>query len=196
MIMPFVRLVTIYVVVILAVVGFFQREALMGLAGLSFEGDDAEVAAPAAVAPVAAAAPVAAVAVAPLQTPVADTPARKTAPAKPKYIQPEATQAPTPAPAPTSLDDARRAYWSGDLSRAETLYIALARQTPDDANALGELGNLYYSQRKFSAAAKYYQLAGTQLLRSGYTAQAAQIIAVLQSIAPDKAAALRALAAN
>ncbi len=96
-------------------------------------------------------------------------------------------------PMQTTLSQARDAYWSGDLELAEQLYRTLAMQTPTDADAAGELGNILYAQEKFGEAAKFYLLAGQQLIADNQSERAAPLIGVLQSLAPDKADQLRAL---
>ncbi len=153
--------------------------------------------------PVTPPAPQAASGAQPLQTPVAGP----TATEPPQTETPVATAAqPTDtapgqaAPAASSDDiaallaQARRAYWQGDKVGAETAYLAIVTQAPDNADVLGELGNLYYGQRKYAAAANYYFLAGKQLIKDGKTPQVMALIGVLQSIAPARAAELRSLA--
>ncbi len=127
----------------------------------------------------------------PLQTPVAPAPETTnagpapTTPAQPKtgYADGETIAA--------QLDAARQAYWRGDLADAETRYLSLIETAPDTPDALGELGNIYYAQRKYSAAANYYHLAGLALLKEGNRAKVMAIVSALQTIAPAKAADLR-----
>ncbi len=153
--------------------------------------------------PVTPPAPQAASGAQPLQTPVAAPVAAPTpteTEAQTTAAQPTDTAPGQAAPAASSDDvaallaQARRAYWQGDKVGAETAYLAIVEKTPDNADVLGELGNLYYGQRKYAAAANYYFLAGKQLIKDGKTPQVMALIGVLQSIAPARAAELRSLA--
>ncbi len=136
--------------------------------------------------------------------------------------EPEAVQKPTveqpaePAPAPVAeekpvvtapaqpakptveqaLNAARQSYRSGDIQKTETQYVALGDQFPDSADVQGEIGNFYYSQRQYQNAATYYYKTGKALLKSGDQAKLGQIINILQRLAPNMAADLRAQAAN
>jgi len=205
MIMPFIRLVAIYVVVIVAVVAFFKRDQIMDLTGWGSGAsepeqvvavDSEETTTPSE--PVAQADPI--------QQPTSAQPASEETP-QPKIVQPTPDPAPQPAPdtqtASTQstpvkerLTEARRAYWQGDLTGAETLYLALARDAPKNPDVNGELGNIYFAQRRFDKAADAYFVTGKLLMENGNPQQVGQIIGVLQSIAPQKAATLREMATN
>lgn len=199
MIMPFLRLVAIYFIVIVGAVLFFKRDSVMPLLGFSSDSDTAQVAAPVKMAePVAKAAPVAA----PIVTPTPQ-PQTTNAAQPPKYPTEQTAQitAPTPRPAApeTASDDdiqarlseARQAYWNRDMASAEAHYKGLINDAPDNADIKGELGNLYYAQRRYSDAATYYHQAGLQLIRDGNTQRVMGLIGVMQSFAPDRAADLR-----
>jgi cytochrome c-type biogenesis protein CcmH/NrfG len=56
-------------------------------------------------------------------------------------------------------NEAQLAYERGEDARAEQLYMALARQTPNDAETWLRLGNLYARSHKPDAAADAYQRA-------------------------------------
>ncbi len=244
MIMPFIRLVAIYVIVIMAVVAFFKRDQIMAVSGLSSgaaqQSHATATAAPTATPVVSTAEPVPAqipdpavetagpagngkadepASAAPVQV-IAEQPARPdpaplvqptaTAPESAPLVQPTAD---TPSPAPlvqptattptrapettqTRLNEARNAYWSGDLGRAEALFAALARDLPDNADVNGELGNILFAQRRYDEAADAYLATGKLLVNSGRRAQAIPLITVLHSIAPQKAAVLRNMVTN
>jgi hypothetical protein len=241
MIMPFLRLVIIYIVVILAAVLFFNRDAVMDMFGMNGSPEPAAVAWPddndtdtddagtdandtgAALVdptpatttaassastelqtPVATAAPVVATPAAAATPPVYPTAQTAAIPAAPVSVRaptmqtapaaPVTPQAAAPTALETGLANARAAYWSGDLAKAESLYMALGKTAPGNADIQGELGNLFYSQRRYSEAAAHYFMAGQQLISEGKTQQAMPLVGVLQSIAPDKAAKLRTLA--
>ncbi len=240
MIMPFIRLLTIYVIVILAVVAFFQRDRLMRLSGASFgwPASQQTVNEPKAATPPPAAQPeqlerpeqpaqaaqaepakettAAGPATGPatatkpepvpqvpvarlpaLQMPVTDpedTPgASDTGQSAPVGTQPAATQPGVPD-TQTRLAAARKAYWTGDLAGSGALYAALAKASPDNPDINGEFGNILFAQRRFDEAADAYLITGKLLVESGQAQQIQPIIAVLQNIAPQKAATLRALA--
>jgi len=226
MIIPFVRLVTIYIIVIVAVVAVFKRDQIMDLAGWPFDHPSSDqvappqtaaAAAPASVktsdvTPVAPPAPAQAPAQEPpaiaAQTPTAPAPGGTQAAAEPAIKQP--TPAPVaasqPAPQQTAsltesdlqirLTQARRAYWAGDLAKSEALYAALAKDAPSNPDVKGELGNILYAQRRYGEAADAYFATGKLLVGHANPAQILPIIGVLQSIAPQKAETLRALATN
>lgn len=225
MIMPFLRLVLIYVVVILAAVIFFNRDSVLPMVGWPwFEAEEGTSVSPdAAVTPTempteTSAAPNSKPEIAPApesapepapkpadpqktEAPTQDTPPSPTNNAQVKEI--DATQTPAPAPAatqPTPKTDAelqalqnkaRQAYMNRDFAKTEALYKSMAATNPNNVNILGELGNLYYSQRRMDDAATYYLSAGKQLIRQGNPNQAMSLIGVLQNIAPAKAQELR-----
>jgi tetratricopeptide (TPR) repeat protein len=56
-------------------------------------------------------------------------------------------------------NEAQLAYEKGEDARAEQLYMALARQVPNDAEIWLRLGNLYARSHKPDAAADAYQRA-------------------------------------
>ncbi|MCF6232525.1 MAG: hypothetical protein L3J36_05425 [Rhodobacteraceae bacterium] len=231
MIMPFIRLLTIYALVIIAVVAFFQRDALTQLSNATFGWPASETAPEvhvettepepqqqpgqtAQTLPVADPAPQTVAASLPvIQMPVAVSEAEASIPKAsiPKASTPEAAPAPV-APArstaeetaespasddiKTRLNAARQAYWQGDLDGARALYGALAKAAPNDPDVNGEFGNILFAQRQFDAAADAYLTTGRLLVQQGQRQQVQAIIAVLQNIAPQKAATLRALANN
>ena len=91
---------------------------------------------------------------------------------------------------------ARQAYWQGDLARAETLYAALAKDAPGNPDVIGEYGNILFAQKRFDAAGEAFLATGRLLAKNGQTKQIHPLIGVLQNIAPQKAATLRALIGN
>ncbi len=208
MIMPFLRLVAIYIVVILAAVLFFNRNTVMPLLGFGGEDDTPVVQTETATGtPVAEAIsetpkPVARPDAQAIVQPVAEAPATQQ---PPKYPTAETAQIVTPtaqpaAPAPSAkpainlesrLKEARQTYWNRDMAGAEARYKGLVNDFPDNADIKGELGNLYYAQRRNAEAAEMYHQAGVQLIKDGNTGQVMLLIGVLQAIAPAKAADLR-----
>lgn len=210
MIMPFLRLVSIYIVVILAALLVFKRDQVMPLLGLSGDGAETKMAAtadqPAEVAEPVAPAP---------ETSATEAAPQTMAPTKSEQLSKYPTETtaqvgtpadPAQAPAPSAqsqssqtsaadiqsrLTQARQTYWKRDLVKAETLYKSLVSEVPTNADIKGELGNLYFSQRRMVEAAEMYHQTGLQLISNGNTQQIMSLIGVLQSIAPDKAADLR-----
>jgi len=209
MIMPFLRLVIIYIIVILAAVLFFKRDSVMSLLGMSSNSDKAAIVAPAEE---------------PAQTPVPETASNLVTPvaneAEPNTATTETTQTteaaqpskypteetaqivasptPTATSAETTADDiqtrlteARQAYWNRDMAGAEARYKGLLNDAPDNADIKGELGNLYFAQRRMNEAADMYHQAGLQLIKDGNPQQVMSLIGVLQPIAADKASDLR-----
>lgn len=208
MIMPFLRLVAIYIVVILAAVLFFNRNTVLPLLGFGGEDDTPVVQTETATGtPVAKAIsevpkPVARPDAQAIVQPVAEAPVTERLP---KYPTADTAQIVTPtaqpaAPAPAAkpaanlesrLKEARQTYWSRDMAGAEARYKGLVNDFPDNADIKGELGNLYYAQRRNAEAAEMYHQAGVQLIKDGNTQQVMLLIGVLQAIAPAKAADLR-----
>lgn len=259
--MPFIRLITIYVIVIVAVLAIFNREKVMQLAGISPEwrlgqaDDDArptdeeksgtpdeevavtgiatpteQVEATAQEAPASAPEPQETATVEVSTTTAATEDTGQTEPdaveepiAEPAYKEPvPAVTAQTPLPEPlgtpkaeppgtlvaepqpvdggaqkkSALEAARKTFWEGDRHAAEAAYLGLAQQYPDDADMQGETGNFYFSQRKYRQAAEYFHKAGELLIEKRDWNRLRPVINVLQGIAPDLAADLRAKAAN
>ena len=77
------------------------------------------------------------------------------------------------------VQQARRAFWNGDFETAEAGYIDLIAAYPEDADAFGELGNLYLSMGKPAAALDAYFEAGVRLRAHGETEKLRQIIDIL-----------------
>ena len=267
--MPFIRLITIYIIVIVAVFALFNRDKVMELTGLSpsmFRAQDdaddtaqeaatqeaeatpavpeesaaapqddagdevakaedvsdevakveatpepaAEAEAEPAAAPETAAAPASEpaqetatqAAPQPAASEVAAAPQTPAEPVeKPKQRPAEKPAAPAPqqdakAAIAKALNAARQSYRSGNIQQSEARYVALGDQYPDSADVQGEIGNFYYAQRQYQNAATYYYKTGKALLKSGDQAKLGQIINILQRLAPNMAADLRAQAAN
>ncbi|MCW9057566.1 MAG: tetratricopeptide repeat protein [Gammaproteobacteria bacterium] len=98
---------------------------------------------------------------------------------------PTATQTPDP------LVAARHAFWAQDLDAAERLYRQAAEFDPASADALGELGNLYYAQGRWADAATVYAGAVERLAASGDQLRAEHLIRVLDGLDPERAQSLR-----
>lgn len=135
-----------------------------------------------------------------MQEPVAEpsaaepvVPVEPVAEEKPSAAAPEQT---ANAEIEKALTAARQSYRSGNIQQTETQYVELGDQFPDSADIQGEIGNFYYSQRQYKNAATYYYKTGKALLKSGDQAKLGQIINILQRLAPNMAADLRAQAAN
>lgn len=101
----------------------------------------------------------------------------------------------TDAELQTLQNEARQAYRNGDFAKTEEMYKSMAASNPDNVNIIGELGNLYYSQRRMSDAATYYHMAGKMLIDQGNANQAMSLMGVLQTIDQARAADLRAYGA-
>ena len=78
------------------------------------------------------------------------------------------------------LQEARRAFWNGDFRAAEAAYIDLISVYPADADAFGELGNLYEAMGKPSEALDAHYEAGVRLRAAGETAKLQQVIDLLE----------------
>lgn len=85
---------------------------------------------------------------------------------------------------------ARQAFWKRDMEKAEELYKKLVAES-GEPDAAGELGNLYYMQRRAKDAAELYYQAGKRYLAGDHPMRAGMVLGPLSQIAPDKARALR-----
>ena len=79
------------------------------------------------------------------------------------------------------VQQARRAFWNGDFEGAETAYVTLISQYPDDADAFGELGNLYQSMGKPAEALDAYYAAAVRLRALGEREKLSEVIDLLDT---------------
>lgn len=73
----------------------------------------------------------------------------------------------TPAAVPGELETAREAYARGDIGAAIAAYEEFLRQSPDDIDARGELGNVFFAAERFADAARAYYEVAVVLLKRG-----------------------------
>ncbi|PCI40528.1 MAG: hypothetical protein COB46_06765 [Rhodospirillaceae bacterium] len=85
---------------------------------------------------------------------------------------------------------ARTAYWKRDLDKAEELYKALL-ETSNEAGIAGELGNIYFTHRRFEDAANMFYEAGLRHLKSDTPEQANRVMGPLSQLDRKKADELR-----
>ncbi|MCB1798247.1 MAG: hypothetical protein KDI67_05120, partial [Gammaproteobacteria bacterium] len=78
------------------------------------------------------------------------------------------------------VQQARRAYWNGDFEAAEAAYMEMLLVFPGDADAFGELGNLYQSMGRPAQALDAYFEAGLRLKAEGNREKLQQIIELMQ----------------
>ncbi len=86
------------------------------------------------------------------------------------------------------IQQARQAYWARNLVLAETAYKKLLEGDTENADAWGELGNVYYMQAKWAQAAEAYAEAAIRLLQKGDYRQAMYMRYVIQGLDPKQAA--------
>ncbi|MDQ2090946.1 hypothetical protein [Marimonas arenosa] len=113
------------------------------------------------------------------------------------------TAAPAHATAPASSDDtlgtgvtadlaaARQSFASGDVKAAITRYKVYLAANPADADAHGELGNVYYYNGEVGEAAGAYYSAALYLLAEGRNGEAQALVPAISIGAPALAADLR-----
>lgn len=77
------------------------------------------------------------------------------------------------------LTVARKRFWDGELEEAESAYLDYLQHFPEDANAFGELGNLYQSLGRADMALNAFFEAGVRFKAVGDSEQLAQIISLL-----------------
>ncbi len=97
---------------------------------------------------------------------------------------------PTIAKPADYLNSARRAFAAGDGPWAIYYYSVYLEQKNDDANAWGELGNIYYFDGNLPDAAKAYYNAANLLIDRGQTARAMDLIPVIEEGEPGLSEAL------
>ena len=73
------------------------------------------------------------------------------------------------------IQQARRAFWNGEFETAEAAYMTLISRYPADADAFGELGNLYQSMGIADRALDAYYEAAVRLKASGDTEKLKEI---------------------
>lgn len=189
MIMPFVRLIAIYIVVGLAIFAFFKRDAVIALIN-GPEETHAEVIADVSQddepAPMTDPEPASDMPV--LTQPVAAT-------AEPVFAPADPTSAPVSI---NTMEDrwaaARQAFWDGNGDESLKMYTALASDFPNEAGIAGELGNLYYNAGRTADAARQYHTVGLIAVATGNDAEAKAMIGILQVLSPDLANDLKARA--
>lgn len=78
------------------------------------------------------------------------------------------------------LQEARRAFWNGEFEKAEAAYMTLVSEYPADADAFGELGNLYQSMGKKAQALDAYYAAAVRLKAAGETENLNEVMELLK----------------
>lgn len=89
------------------------------------------------------------------------------------------------------LNQARNAYWSGNLGEAEMLYIQLTAGDDVSPDVYGELGNIYYAQGKWKEAGNAYYEAAIRLIEHKQYAQVNYLLRVIQGLNPESAKKLQ-----
>jgi len=120
------------------------------------------------------------------------------APAQPVVAQ-EAAPEPEPQTEPEAAAadvtklraDARQAFWRGNYDEAAAHYESLAALKPQDPNAYGELGNVYFGQGKWSEAAGAYLEAGKRLVAMGRIGQAMHLQRIMVGLDAERAQELQ-----
>ena len=86
---------------------------------------------------------------------------------------------------------ARQSYWMGDALAAENMYLKLADIEENNPDIYGELGNVYYTQGKWSEAGKAYYEAAVRLLDLDRNNQVDYLLRVIQGLDSDSAEKLK-----
>lgn len=89
------------------------------------------------------------------------------------------------------LEQARAAFWQRDFAQAEKHYAAYLAQYAGDANALGELANVYYTQGKTEQALDTYFAAGRRFKALGQQDKLNSIIDFFQALRDPRAQMLK-----
>lgn len=123
------------------------------------------------------------------ETEVADQKVESEAPVSDKQAVAETPAAQTESemtPA-DQFNQARLAFHAGKLDEAVSLYKKITESSPDEANAWGEMGNVYYAQGKWQQAGQSYYEAATRLLAQGHTGQVQYLYRVIQGLDKESA---------
>lgn len=94
------------------------------------------------------------------------------------------------------LYQARKAYWKKDIKNAKKHYLALTKILPNNPDVQGELGNLFYLDRKLESAIKHYALAAKLLVKHRHYWKLPQIMQIISRFNPAKAAEIAQLLHN
>ena len=116
-------------------------------------------------------------------------PTHRTAPAKKTVAVKNAT--PGDAAIATLANQARAAYWHGDIAGAIAEYQTLVREHPQP-RWYGELGNIYLQTGRPHQAAEAYYHAARALIAAGRPLEAGALLPTLQRLDPPLAARLLA----
>lgn len=84
----------------------------------------------------------------------------------------------------------RSAFWGGRFPEAERYYGAVREALPENPDVLGELGDLYYHQFQWEAAAAAYREAVEALLKTGEPVAAARLLGIIGRLQPETAVEL------
>jgi len=102
-------------------------------------------------------------------------------------FRPKQKQSGLPSPALDGLlQQARRAYWSGDEVGAISLYQAVIEQYPANPQPHGELANIYFKQGVIDLAVAHYQQALDLLQHAGDGGQAQALYRAIERELPGK----------
>jgi hypothetical protein len=84
---------------------------------------------------------------------------------------------------------AREAFWKNDMGESALIYEELvSRNTEKSLEYKGELGNIYYHQRRQKEAATLYAEIAKPLIDSGRQDQVANVLGFIGAFYPEKAA--------
>lgn len=77
---------------------------------------------------------------------------------------------------------ARSAFNNGNMAQSEQSYLQLTELDQNNPDVYGELGNVYYSQGKWSEAGKAYYEAAVRLISKGNTNQVVYLQRVIEGL--------------
>jgi tetratricopeptide (TPR) repeat protein len=114
----------------------------------------------------------------------------KAEPAQMPVAQQPAVEPADPADFQSKLEQARALYWRQDIRGAVQAYQGLTESYPDQAEAWGELGNLYFSMQQSTEAAGAYAQAIELLIAKGDSTSARNLLEAMRRLDPGKASEL------
>lgn len=85
------------------------------------------------------------------------------------------------------LNQARESYAQGNMNASVSAYQAYITKNPVNVDAIGELGNVYYSAGQMSEAAQAYYDAANLLIKQKQLERANELIPIVAQINPGLA---------
>ncbi len=87
----------------------------------------------------------------------------------------------------TVINKARQVYWQGKYKESIGYYKQAIKLIPENPEAYGELGNLYYSQGEWQKAGESLYQSASRLLDNGLTGKVYHLLTIIRGLKPERA---------